>query len=57
MWQPTETLETNGAIQMSLSRCLSFRFLSLVVIQAQMDSADLCIMSLYNYHYLSFGCC
>lgn len=49
MWQPTETLETNSAIQMSLSRCLSFGFLSLVVIQAQMGSADLCMISLYNF--------
>lgn len=49
MWQPTETLETNGAISdVPLSLSLSLRFLSLVVIQAQMNSADLYMMSLCN---------
>jgi len=36
-------------LSLSLSLSLSLRFLSLVVIQAQMDSADLYMMSLYNF--------
>jgi len=48
LWKQTVQFRC-PSLAVSLSLSLSLRFLSLVVIQAQMDSADLYMMSLYNF--------